>query len=158
MQRDSLQPKLDAAQQALKVALDEACNVDLRRADTGEMIRIEETLAIAANAAKEAVSVRLRRRRRQEADSVAGPDVGERQVDRVFDDFQGKRWHTYAVHPSGGGAESVPLPDAFRHGWLCFESHDQLRRLAPIPEAWDSMPLDDLRALCSQAEAAHKRL
>ena len=157
MQRDSLQPKLDAAQQALKVALDEACDVDLRRANTGEMIRIEETLAIAANAAKEAVSVRLRRRTQAEPASAAA-GAAERHVDRVFDDFQGKRWHTYAVQPSGGGAESVPLPDSFKHGWLCFESHDQLRRLAPIPNEWESMPLEDLRELCSRAEAAQKHL
>ena len=107
MQRDSLQPKLDAAQEALKAALDEACDTDLHRADTGEMIRIEETLATAANAAKEAISVRLRRRKQAEGGDAARTDGAERQVDRVFDDLQGKRWHTYAVHPSGNGADGV---------------------------------------------------
>lgn len=62
MNRDSLEPKLAEAQQTLDRALEEACGVDVRKVNTGEMIRIEETLAIAAAAAKEVVSVRLRRR------------------------------------------------------------------------------------------------
>lgn len=64
MHRDSLEPKLEIAQQALDTALEQACGVDVRKANTGEMIRIEETLQIATNAAKEVVSVRLRRRAR----------------------------------------------------------------------------------------------
>ena len=62
MSRDSLEPHLTAAQEALDAALEKACNVDVHKANTGEMIQIEETLQIAANAAKEVVSVRLRRR------------------------------------------------------------------------------------------------
>ena len=62
MHRDSLEPKLNEAQEALDRALEEACGVDVKKANTGEMIRIEESLAIAAAAAKEVVSVRLRRR------------------------------------------------------------------------------------------------
>jgi len=62
MPRDSLEPQLAHAQEALDNALEQACGVDVRKANTGEMIQIEETLQIAANAAKEVVSVRLRRR------------------------------------------------------------------------------------------------
>jgi hypothetical protein len=62
MHSDPLEPRLAEAQQTLDRALDEACGVDVSKANTGEMIRIEETLAIAAAAAKEVVSVRLRRR------------------------------------------------------------------------------------------------
>ena len=68
MPRDSLEPKLEMAQQALDVALEQACGVDVRKANTGEMIRIEETLEIAHNAAKEVVSVRLRRRAQKDPD------------------------------------------------------------------------------------------
>ena len=68
MPRDSLEPKLAIAQKALDVALQEACGVDVKKASTGEMIRIEETLEIAHNAAKEVVSVRLRRRSRKDPD------------------------------------------------------------------------------------------
>jgi hypothetical protein len=62
MHRDSLEPKLEMAQKALDNALEEACGIDVHKANTGEMIRIEETLEIARAAAKEVVSVRLRRR------------------------------------------------------------------------------------------------
>ena len=68
MHPDSLEPKLAQAQETLDAALEKACGVDVRKADTGEMIRIEETLAIAAQAAKEVVSVRLRRRNQLEND------------------------------------------------------------------------------------------
>ena len=67
MPRDSLEPRLTAAQQALDAALEKACNVDVHKANTGEMIQIEETLQIAANAAKEVVSVRLRRRSKKDS-------------------------------------------------------------------------------------------
>jgi hypothetical protein len=65
MPRDSLDPQLAIAQKTLDEALDKACGVDVRKVNTGEMIQIEETLQIAANAAKEVVSVRLRRRSRK---------------------------------------------------------------------------------------------
>ena len=68
MARDSLEPKLQLAQQALDTALEEACGVDVSKANTGELIRIEETLEIAHKAAKEVVSVRLRRRAEQSPD------------------------------------------------------------------------------------------
>lgn len=157
MQRDSLQPKLEAAQEALDVALEEACGVDVSMATTGEMIRVEETLAIATNAAKEVVSVRLRRRsRRTKASTPAVDPSGVRAIDRVFDDATGKRWHAYAVQPSVGTIESGALSELFSHGWLCFESHDQRRRLAPIPENWKSLSTDELRELCLRAERAGK--
>ena len=68
MSRDSLDPQLATAQKALDDALEQACGVDVRKLNTGEMIQIEETLQIAANAAKEVVSVRLRRRSRKKTE------------------------------------------------------------------------------------------
>jgi hypothetical protein len=160
MQRDSLQPKLDAAQRALDVALDEACGVDVNMATTAEMIRVEETLAVASNAAKEVVSVRLRRRTRSRSTPAptesATELTGEHAVDRVFDDADGKRWHVYAVHPSARTIRSGTLAASFQHGWLCFESHDERRRLAPIPDNWKDVPIEDLAALCVNAERAEK--
>jgi hypothetical protein len=73
MHRDSLEPKLAHAQQALDKALEEACGVDVHKANTGEMIRIEETLEIARAAAKEVVSVRLRRRAQENGEAEAPP-------------------------------------------------------------------------------------
>lgn len=59
-----LEPALSDAERLLRQSLTEVCRTDPARADTGEMIRLEETLAIAGEAAKRAVS--LRRRMRQE--------------------------------------------------------------------------------------------
>ena len=155
MQHDALQPALDEAQRALDAALDQACKVDVKRATTGEMIRIEETLAVAANAAKEVVSVRLRRRTGKGDVAPVGEDASDLHVaDRVFDDADGKRWHVYAVHPSVGSVRTGTLAEAFRNGWLCFEAHDQRRRLAPIPEQWESLSDEALRVLCQNAEVA----
>jgi hypothetical protein len=64
---DPLEPALDEAKAALQEALDDACTADVDRLDTGEMIRIEEVLAIANDAAKRVVSVKRRMRRDQEA-------------------------------------------------------------------------------------------
>ena len=155
MQRDSLQPTLDEAQRALDAALEQACKVDVKRATTGEMIRIEETLAVAANAAKEVVSVRLRRRTKKGTAASPSDDVpAAGRGDRVFDDAEGKRWHVYAVHPSASSTRTGTLAAPFRDGWLCFESHDQRRRLAPIPENWEALTESGLLALCRNAEPA----
>jgi hypothetical protein len=155
MERDSLQPALDEAQRALDAALDQACKVDVKRATTGEMIRIEETLAVAANAAKEVVSVRLRRRSSKgKAASPVEDAPASTTPDRVLDDADGKRWHVYAVHPSVGRTRTLTLAAPFRDGWLCFESHDERRRLAPIPPHWEALSDEALLVLCRNAEVA----
>ena len=157
-QQDSLQPTLDEAQRALDAALEQACKVDVKRATTGEMIRIEETLAVAAEAAKEVVSVRLRRRRGTAKDTPQAKDApASGGSDRVFDGAGGKRWHVYAVRPSVASVRSGTLAVSFQGGWLCFESHDQRRRLAPIPENWEALSDAALDALCRKAQVASPR-
>ena len=155
METGSLQPALDEAQKALKLALDEACSVDLSEVDTGELIRIEETLANASQAAKDAVSLRLKRRARRGAKPQVEP---EPITHRVFDDIRGKRWHTFAVQSSEATVERAGLPEAFRQGWLVFESSDEVRRVAPIPEKWAELSIDELRQLCFSAAGAPRRI
>ena len=59
-----LAPKLAALQEHLENVREEICDVShVSELNTGEMIRVEETLAIAAEKAKEVVSVRRRIRR-----------------------------------------------------------------------------------------------
>ena len=168
IEREAFQPALEQAQHTLEKALEEACGVDLRRMNTGELIRIDETLAVASKAAKEAVSVRLRLRNQRSSSSTeraktpvkGAPVVGEvraPEAHRVFDDLTGTRWHAFAVRPSTAAVDRASLPDAFRRGWLSFEAGDQLRRLAPIPAKWEELPIEDLRALCARAEVAPKR-
>jgi hypothetical protein len=74
---DPLQPALDDAKATLQEALDSACNADIERLDTGELIRIEEVLAIANDAAKRVVSVKRRMRRdRDEAQPHSEEQIG----------------------------------------------------------------------------------
>ena len=62
MSRDSaeLRPQLAEATQSLDGALKEACSMDPSSANTGELIQIDELLAIAGESAKKAISVRRR--------------------------------------------------------------------------------------------------
>jgi hypothetical protein len=62
MSRDSaeLRPQLAEAQENLGNALKEACSMDVSTANTGELIQIDELLAIANESAKKAISVRRR--------------------------------------------------------------------------------------------------
>jgi hypothetical protein len=54
-----LRPQLREVQTHLEVTLDQVCSApSVEQLNTGELIRVEETLAIAARAAKEAVSLR----------------------------------------------------------------------------------------------------
>lgn len=56
-----LRPQLDRLEEKIEKSLDEVCeDTNVKNVNTGELIRIEETLAIAAEAAKEAVSLRMR--------------------------------------------------------------------------------------------------
>jgi hypothetical protein len=41
-------------------------------------------------------------------------------------------------------------PDLAR-GWLTFESDTEKRRLAPIPQRWETLPDSELTRLCQQA-------
>jgi hypothetical protein len=52
----------------------------------------------------------------------------------------------------------VRLPEPYRSGWLAFESAAEKRRLSPIPEGWQSLPDDALRALCGRAEIVPRRV
>jgi hypothetical protein len=162
VESESLQPQLEIAQLTLEKALTEACGVDLREIDTGELIRIEETLATASQAAKEAVSVRLklrsRRKARQQHPPSSPADSAPAITQRVFEDLRGKRWYVYATRPSVPTPERVALPESFRQGWLSFESADEMRRVAPIPEGWEELSIDDLRQLCHKAASTPKRI
>jgi len=65
--------KLDEVQVRLNETLEEVCDAPAAEMlDTGELIRVEESLAIAADAAKEAVS--LRRKRRSKRSRLEQPE------------------------------------------------------------------------------------
>lgn len=65
-----LRPQLERLENKIERSLDEVCAApSVRDVDTGELIKIEETLAIVAEAAKEAVSLRRRLRKDSETTS-----------------------------------------------------------------------------------------
>jgi len=47
----------------------------------------------------------------------------------------------------------VSVDPEYRKGWLAFQSGEQWRRLAPIPDGWDSLAERDLLALLARAAA-----
>ena len=52
----------------------------------------------------------------------------------------------------------VAVDPEFRNGWLAFQSGADWRRLAPIPEDWETMPDSKLRALLTHATGGATRL
>jgi hypothetical protein len=148
-----LTPTLKRATKTLRNALNEACSADVERADTGELIRVEEVLAIANEAAKEVISVRRRQRIRSSPEVPASaPSPTSRSV-RAPD---GREWRVFAVFPSTRTGRAV-VRDTYARGWLSFDSQDETRRLAPIPEGWDTLSDDELVQLCERGESSPRR-
>ena len=44
------------------------------------------------------------------------------------------------------------VPEQLLHGWVCFESTGEKRRLVPPPPGWDRASEAELEALCAQAK------
>jgi hypothetical protein len=151
---EPLLPQLVHAKNTLKSALANACDADIDRANTGELIRIEQTLAIANEAAKHAVSVRRRLSSQRAANDDPGTaNSGHRQIE----DDRGVRWDVFAVRPSQHEGRS-PVQERFRDGWLTFDSGVETRRVAPIPVEWELLGPDELLRLCAAAETALRRV
>lgn len=65
---------------------------------------------------------------------------------REFDDADGVEWRVWATTPTRGNVRPQ-----FAGGWLAFESPDERRRLAPVPDAWAEADDGALRELLAQA-------
>lgn len=72
---------------------------------------------------------------------------------REFEDEQGRTWRAWETIPSRAGHVQ---PD-FASGWVCFESGNDKRRLAPAPTGWDQQPAERLRIMLRAAVAATAR-
>ena len=72
---------------------------------------------------------------------------------RSCTDRRGIRWDVFEVHPGANGRASERMPEAFRAGWLCFQSASERRRLAPIPLGWQDW---EERALLGALEYGHR--
>jgi hypothetical protein len=143
------------AQQLLKDTLEQACRADVTSADTGQLIRIEEMLAIADSAAKKAISIKRRIRHDRERTPLRSSEGAGGH--RRFLDAVGVIWDVRAIHPSATPGR-IRLPEPFESGWLAFESSLEKRRLSPIPDDWASRSDDGLRLLCQAAHVVPPRL
>jgi hypothetical protein len=154
MSRDSgeLRPQLKEAQANLGEALKEACAMDPAKANTGELIQIEELLAIANESAKKAISVRRRLKKDGAARNEGAPLVTRSRAREFMDEAQ-VRWTAIAVRPSTSKSLNAP----YQAGWLSFDSGTETRRLAPIPDGWAEASEEELRRLCAMATVAPRR-
>lgn len=161
---DPLNPELREAEALMEQALAEACDSETpSKVDTGELIRVEEMLAIATDAAQRAIA--LRRERREGTQGAALRSSGElgaaeaaaspRAAHREFIDASGVTWDVYAVYPDAQFSQK--LRGTFQSGWLCFDSGPEKRRLSPIPDRWQELDDDRLRQLADTAERSRPR-
>jgi hypothetical protein len=166
---DPRRADLREAAETLEQALTEACaSRPAHEADTGELIRVEEMLALAGDAARRAISIRRKARQGIETDlgelphalesaASLGIDQPASTTHRLFSDLRGVTWDVWAVYPEGRPSQLSALPGTFQTGWLVFESSAEKRRLSPIPSGWLTLPLDELAQLCEQASSALRR-
>lgn len=77
---------------------------------------------------------------------------------RQFRDASGVEWRvSFTERREASGRREHYLPEAFRQGWLLFESANEKRRLAPVPPGWESLPDEALAALCATASPGAPR-
>jgi hypothetical protein len=77
---------------------------------------------------------------------------------RQFRDAAGVEWKvSMTARSSPAVSRDHYLPEAYREGWLLFESADEKRRLAPVPSDWESLPDEKLAELCSSASPQPSR-
>lgn len=152
-----LDAELEEVQATLEASLSEACGLDVKRLDTGQSMRIERVLASASEAARKVVSLKRRRARRaapRASVDTALPQVG---AHRKFVDHRGVMWDAFAVLPAADPRGLARLPEQYQHGWLCFESASEKRRLGPIPDDWLLVNDEQLRRYRDSAQPVQVR-
>jgi hypothetical protein len=78
---------------------------------------------------------------------------------RGFTDSTGVQWRVWEVFPTRSQtptsvealSRSSLKETPFANGWLCFESTEAKRRLAPIPPGWEFATETTLEQFCQQA-------
>ena len=73
-----------------------------------------------------------------------------------FRDDAGRVWTVIEIrrHAEIAGRVRDFLPEPYTKGWLLFQSEDERRRFAPIPNEWERLPEVRLRALLGLAMPA----
>jgi hypothetical protein len=162
-QPDPLTPELREVESLMEQALTEACDTEApSEVDTGELIRVEEMLEIASDAAKQAIALRRKRRETRQRTAAGAAEMGaaeaaasQETTHRSFTDPSGVVWDVFAVYPEA--RLSPRLRGTFPQGWLCFDSGPEKRRLSPIPENWQALSDGELERLAARAERARPR-
>jgi hypothetical protein len=160
MEREDSRPldaQLEEMQATLEARLSEACGVDVKRLDTGQSVRFERVLTSASEAARKVVS--LKRKQRGRAPRVSSADTSPSAIGehRQFVDQLGVTWDAFAVLPTADPRGLARLPEQYQHGWLCFESPTEKRRLGPIPDDWRSVNEEVLRRYRDSAQPVQPR-
>jgi hypothetical protein len=73
---------------------------------------------------------------------------------REFVDNAGTLWRVWDTHPVAANTLRTVSP-SYAGGWLTFESHDERRRLTPIPPEWEFASRELMGHWC--ARASHVR-
>ena len=164
---EHLKPALERAQTELEERLSEACTQHVADESTGELIKLEELLTDAAQAAKEAISIRRRlgvERERERRTPSPRPDDTTAAVEegvRDFVDTEGRTWQVWEVPPEQLSARSRPGAYAgdYESGWLAFESADgsERRRLPHYPRNWRELGRGEIERLCRDARLVTRR-
>ena len=162
---EHLKPALERAQTELDARLTEACSQHAADESTGELIKLEELLSDAAQAAKEAISIRRRlgveRERRSATARADEARQGAEEGVREFVDIDGRAWQVWEVPPEQLSARSRPGAYAgdFETGWLAFEEIDggERRRMPHYPRNWRELGNDEIERLCREARPVTRR-
>jgi hypothetical protein len=72
---------------------------------------------------------------------------------REFIDSAGEHWLVWDTRPT----TRAWLDPSFETGWLTFGCGSQLRRLAPTPDGWETLPDRELERLCRSATPVERR-
>lgn len=162
---DPLTPQLREAESLMEEALGEACAAPpASKADTGELVRVEEMLEIATDAARRTIALRRKRRDARKQAVARRAEMGAAEAaatagasHRTVTDDRGVTWDVFAVYPEARLSPHSQLRGTFQQGWLCFDSAIEKRRLSPIPESWKELGDEELARLADQAEPARRR-
>jgi hypothetical protein len=167
-----LKQALARTQESLEQTLAEACDPQVSKEDTGELIRLEELLNDAATSAKEAISLRRRLGAERDKDELGGPrpapegraPASDQPVEaeklRELRDVSGREWRVWEVaREQLERARPGTYAGEFEGGWLCFEAADggERRRLPAYPSNWRSLTRAELETLLAQARPAARR-
>src|SRR5688572_26279385 len=103
-----LRPKLEEAKKALDAAMDEACDTDLESINADELIRLEESLTVAREAARRVITV-LQRPYSEPQDMAEA----QRDAHRIYVDDRGVQWDAFVVYPSLATRTRGRLPGSY---------------------------------------------